>query len=113
MQPTTSVEVPVDIYESPMEVVIVMPLGGVEKSSIHLSLEQNVLHIRGERMAPHLKETLLPQQGNCFWWPFHKHIPLPEQVYFEKIHSELSPTNILTIIVPKVIIPETIPVHIL
>jgi len=35
-------------------------------------------------------------------------IDLPPQVYFDKIHSKLTPDNTLQIIVPKALVPEKI-----
>jgi hypothetical protein len=33
---------------------------------------------------------------------------LPAQIYFDKIHSKLTPENILQIIIPKATVPEKI-----
>jgi hypothetical protein len=49
-------------------------------------------------------------QDQCFWGSFEKKVELPESVYFDKIYSELSPENILTIVIPKLIVPETVSV---
>ncbi|MFZ5341419.1 MAG: hypothetical protein ACOZBL_02440 [Patescibacteria group bacterium] len=37
---------------------------------------------------------------------------MPQNVYFEKIHTRLSPENILIILVPKVVIPEKLKIEI-
>jgi len=79
------IEIPVDIFASPTEFVVVMPLWWVKKTSVSLK---------------------------CFWWPFHKRIELPANSYFNKIHSELSKDNILTVVVPKVFMPEELVVTI-
>lgn len=106
------IEIPVDIYDSATEFVVVMPLGGVEKSSVQLTLEQTQLTISGFRKKPTLKEILLPVAEECYRGSFTKNVELPANSYFNKIHSELTPDNILLVIVPKVIIPEKIMVHI-
>jgi HSP20 family molecular chaperone IbpA len=100
--------IPYDIYESPQELVLFLPLGGVRKESIHLSIKNYRLVIAWERIQPMIKETLLPLKESCYRGPIHQEIDLPPQVYFDKIHSKLSPDNILQVIIPKALIPERI-----
>ncbi len=107
----TQVDIPMDVYESTTELVVIMPLGGVAKRTIKLSLEGNNLTLTGERQKPSMKDTLMPIQEKCFRGTFAKVIALPSSVYFDRIHSELSRDNVLTIIIPKVIVPEKIMVH--
>jgi HSP20 family molecular chaperone IbpA len=97
-----------DIYSSNEELLIIIPLWGVEKSSINLSLETTNLIIKWNRSIPTVKDNLLPIQQDCFRWNFEKTIELPQNVYFDKIHSKLTNENILIIVVPKVVIPEKI-----
>jgi len=101
----TQVDIPVDIWESPQEIVVIMPLGGVKKSSLKVMLEGQRLLIVGEREKPQLGEKFVPILQECFWWEFNKEITLPLNVYFDKIVVQLSPENILKIIVPKIEIP--------
>lgn len=100
------VDIPVDIYNSNDEMVIVAPLGWVDKKSIDISLEKNVLFISWERKLPNFKENLMPMQQDCYWWVFNRAIELPQNIYFDKIHSKLTQENILMVIIPKIIIPE-------
>lgn len=100
--------IPYDIYESPQELVLFLPLGGVKKESLTLSIKDYKLVIRGERAQPILKDNLIPIKESCYRWPIHQEIDLPPQVYFDKIHSKLSPDNTLQVIVPKALIPEKI-----
>lgn len=99
-------EIPMDIHDSSHELVILLPLGWVAKESIKLELEKTTLHISGERKAPLLNEHFVVLQDQCFWGEFKKTIDLPTSVYFDKIQSKFLDTNILLIIIPKVIIPE-------
>lgn len=62
----THVAIPVDIYESPREIVIIMPLGGVQKKSIELYFDDFQLVIKGKRTLPKLKEDLVRQQDECY-----------------------------------------------
>lgn len=101
-----------DVYESPQEMVVLLPLWGAKKDSVILKCEWNSLHIVGTREHPPIKSSLTPLQEQCFWWDFKKEVHLPDNAAFDRIHSELSPENILTIIIPKVFVPEKIVVDI-
>lgn len=100
--------IPYDCYESPQEIVIIMPLGGVEKNSLEVKIENYRILIKGERKKAEIREDLIPVQEECYWGPIILEIDLPPQVYFEQIHSKLSKNNTLQIIVPKARIPEKI-----
>ncbi len=100
--------IPYDIYESPQEIVIMLPLGGVKKESLKLAIKEYRLVITWERIKPKLKEHLIPLKEECYRWSIDLIIDLPPQVYFDKIHSKLTPENTLQVIVPKALIPEKI-----
>ena len=101
-----NIQIPMDIYESDQELVILVPMWGVLKSSVKISLENTSLHLEGVREKPDIKDTLVEKQQQCFWWEFSKSIQLPNNVYFDKIHSKLTKDNVLVIVVPKVVIPS-------
>ncbi len=105
-----SIDVPMDLYQSAKEILIILPLGWVQKDSISIQLVGYELCIRGIRNCPVSREQYVLLRDQCFRWEFEKKIELPELLYFDKMYSELSPENILTIVIPKVLIPESIPV---
>jgi len=100
-----AIGIPMDIYESPREIVIIIPLGWVDKKSIELYFDYFILMLKGMRHRPLLKEDLMMQQEECYRWEFEQKIPLPPHVYFDRIHSEVTPDNILMITVPKALQP--------
>lgn len=108
MKSDFSPDIPYDMYESSQEIVIIMPLWGVKKESLKLKIEDYKLLIQWERTLASFKENLLPIKEECYWWQILQRIDLPAQIYFDKIHSKLSPENILQIIIPKALIPEKI-----
>ena len=103
--------IPYDMYESSQELLIIMPLGGVKKESLSLKIEDYKLLIEGERSNPEVKENLVSIREECYWGKLHQIIDLPAQIYFEKIHSKLTPENTLQIIIPKALVPEKIVVE--
>ena len=104
--------IPYDMYESSQELLIIIPLGGVKKESLSLKIEDYKLLIEGERSNPEVKENLVSVREECYWGKLHQIIDLPAQIYFEKIHSKLTPENTLQIIIPKALVPEKIVVEI-
>jgi len=100
--------IPYDIYESPQEIVIILPLGGVKKESLKLHIKDYRLVITGERIKPKVKDHLIPLKEECYRGPIDQVIDLPPQVYFDKIHSKLTSDNTLQIIVPKALVPDRI-----
>ncbi len=100
--------IPYDIYESPNEMVIVMPLGWVNKESIDISIDDYRLVIKWLREKIVLKDDCVPLKEDCYRGELEQKIDLPPQAYFDKIHSKLSIDNILQIVVPKSVVPEKI-----
>lgn len=105
-------EIPYDMYESNQEILIILPLGWVKKESLNLKIEDYRLIIRGERITPPIKESLSPIKEECYRGDVSLTIDLPAQIYFNKIHSKLTPENILEIVIPKAEIPKQIEVEI-
>jgi HSP20 family molecular chaperone IbpA len=104
------VDVPMDMYQSATEVLIVIPLWWVKKESIKINITGHILKVSWVRTLPMIADKYVPMQEQCFWGTFEKTITLPEKIYYEKIYSELSTDNILKIVVPKLITPETVAV---
>lgn len=108
----TNPYVPYDMYESEQEIVIIMPLWWVKKESLNLKIEDYKLLIQWERELIKLKDNLSPVKEECYRWNLEQRIDLPPQIYFDKIHSKLTPENILQIIIPKALVPEKITLEI-
>lgn len=98
--------IPYDVYESDAEIVVVVPLGGVSQDSIWIVLDKNKLIISWLRKKPHLKENLVPQKEDCYWWEFELQVQLPLTVKFEQIQPVLTKENVLVVTVPKYKLPE-------
>jgi len=101
-------EIPYDVYESPNEIVIVVPMWWVKKDSIDIQIKDYRLVISWCREKLQLKEDFIPLKESCYRWDVLLEIDLPPQSYFDKIHSKISADNILEIVVPKAMIPGKI-----
>jgi HSP20 family molecular chaperone IbpA len=105
-------KIPYDVYESPFEVAIILPLWWVKKESITLKIRYETIFITWQRTAPVLRKDFHPIQNACFWGDIDIAIDLPPESNYKSMTSNLSKENILTIIIPKNIIPEHIPLQI-
>ena len=102
------INIPYDIYESPNEMVVIMPLWWVKKDSLDITIQDYRLIIKWTRENIILKDDLIPLKEDCYRWEIQQVLDLPPQTYFDKIHRKLSSDNILQIIIPKAIVPEKI-----
>lgn len=46
MSSPAAITIPYDMYDTPQEFVIIMPLGGVRKDSVHISLGESEIIVR-------------------------------------------------------------------
>ena len=94
-------ELTVDVYKTDKEIVVRSPISGVEAEDIDVSIENDMLIIRGYREEPESsvkKEYLIKE---CFWGPFSKEIILPEEIDNSRVKASLK-NGILTIKLPIV-----------
>lgn len=108
----TKIDIPMDIYESAKELVVIIPLAGVDKKSLEMTMEDYRLMLKWVRHQPKLKDDLMSVRGDCYRGEFAQTIDLPVGVYLDRIHSKITQDNILMIIVPKIITPDKIRVEI-
>lgn len=90
-----------DVYETDKDVVIEMPLAGVKPEDVEISLQDNILTVRGE-----MKEEKEEKERNYYRkeirrGKFERSFSLPTEVKGEKATAE-SENGILRIILPKV-----------
>ena len=82
--------IPYDLYESPQEIILIMPLGGVNKETLEITVKDYRLLIKGERKKTNFKQTLIPLKEECYRGTIQQIIDLPPNIYFDKIH-EMTP----------------------
>jgi HSP20 family protein len=102
---------PVDVYETPEELLVVVEVPGVNPASIDLAVTDNVLTLRGTKDVGELPEPLLQVRERLFG-PFHRQITLPNEVDFDKAEADAS-QGVLKIRLPlrSAVKPRTIPVR--
>lgn len=108
-----SIAIPYDMYESHTHLLCVIPMGGVDKSSVMIKLRDHALHINATRHKPDLDHDFVRIQHECYWWSISCIIDLPTRIDYDGIESTLSSENILSIMIPKKSPPDSdIPVAI-
>ena len=90
---------PVDVFEDASKIVLVADLPGVEEKDLELSVDKNVLTVKGGRKSGELAQAthrrLERAQGN-----FSRAFTLPQTVDVENIRAELK-SGVLTLTLNK------------
>jgi HSP20 family protein len=90
----------IDVYQTPESLVVKSTIAGVKPDDIDISINNDLLTIRGKReMVEKIKdENYLFRE--CYWGSFSRSIILPVEVIPEKIDASLE-NGVLTVILPK------------
>lgn len=92
----------VDVYQTKENVVIKAPISGVDSKNLDVSIAEEVVEIRGERV----QETTVPAEDyyvqECYWGTFSRSIILPASVNADKAEASLK-NGVLIISIPKVV----------
>lgn len=97
--PEVEGELAVDIYQTENDLVILSAIAGVKPENLDITIEGDILTIRGEREKPEQEKGDYFVQ-ECYWGPFSRQIILPTEIDSEKIEAKLR-DGILTIRLPK------------
>lgn len=91
----------VDVYQTEKDIVIKSTIAGVKQDDIDISLNDDMITIRGIREPQEeiQKEDYFYQE--CYWGGFSRSIILPVEVRSDKAEAVLE-NGILTITLPKV-----------
>ena len=90
----------IDIYQDGDNLYVISPLAGVDPSTLDVSLDKDILTIRGERDDSHSAKREAYIYQECYWGRFSRSIILPLPVMADKISATLK-NNVLTVKLPK------------
>ena len=90
----------IDVYQTPKDIVVKSTIAGVKPDDIDISINNDMLTIRGKReLTDNVKdENYLYRE--CYWGSFSRSIILPVEIEPDKIEACLE-NGVLTIILPK------------
>jgi HSP20 family protein len=91
----------IDVYETPKDLVIKSTIAGVKPDDIDISINNDMLTIRGKREAEETIDSADYLYRECYWGAFSRSVILPVEVKAEKINAYLE-DGVLTVVLPKV-----------
>lgn len=94
-------ELAVDVYQTDKNIVIESAIAGIKPEDLDISIEDDVLVIKGKREARYEEQDKDYYYQECYWGEFLRRIILPEEVDSSSIEAELK-QGILTIKIPKI-----------
>ena len=93
-------ELAIDVYETENDIVVQSTIGGIKPEDLDISIENDMVTIRGNR------EHLVEEEGKnyiyqeCYWGSFARKIILPEEVDETRAKAAMK-NGVLTLIMPK------------
>lgn len=91
----------VDVYETDKELVVQSAIAGIKNDQIDVSLDNDILIIKGEREDPSKEKDKRYFLKECYWGSFSKEIILPREIDTSKIDAKVK-EGILTVRMPKI-----------
>ncbi len=93
-------ELVVDVFETGSDFVVSAAIAGVQIKDIDISLEKDMMVIKGNRCDPHEIPDKKYFYQECYWGPFSRKIILPENIDIDKADAQID-KGILTIKIPR------------
>ncbi len=90
----------VDVFQTQDKLIVKSTIAGVKPEDINISVENDVLTIRGSRKYDEQVSAEDYYYQECYWGNFSRSIVLPVPVDTEKIEATLK-NGVLTINMPK------------
>lgn len=90
----------IDVFQTPSSIVVKSTIAGVKPGDIDISINNDMLTIRGKR---EIQERISEDDyliKECYWGGFSRSIILPVEVDAEKIEANLD-NGVLTVTLPK------------
>lgn len=101
----------IDVYQTPDKLVIVSTIAGVKPEDIDITINNDMLTVRGkrERRKEIKDEDYL--YSECYWGSFSRSIILPVEIELEKINAVIE-NGVLTVTLPKAKITKKISIKV-
>ncbi len=93
-------ELVVDVFETGADFVVSAAIAGVQIKDLDISLEKDMMIIKGSRCDPHDHPDRKYFYQECYWGPFSRKIILPENIDVDKADAQMD-KGVLTIKIPK------------
>jgi HSP20 family protein len=90
----------IDVYQTPKTIVVKSTIAGVKPEDIDISINNDMLTIRGKREEKESIDNENYLYRECYWGSFSRSIILPVEIKAEGIEAILE-NGVLTVILPK------------
>jgi len=94
-------ELVVDVFETNSDFVVLAAIAGVQIKDLDISVEKEMMVIKGHRQDPHEDPGKKYFYQECYWGSFSRKIVLPENIDTEAAQAAMD-KGMLTIKIPKV-----------
>lgn len=99
LENSEELELPVDMYQTPTEIIIESLIAGSQLEDIFISIGYKNILIKGRRTIPQNKENYLYQE--IYWGTFSRSISLPSEIQIDLVEASSS-HGFLKIRLPKI-----------
>ena len=89
-----------DVFETNSDFVVLAAIAGVQIKDVDISLEKDMMVIKGNRQDPHNQPEKKYFYQECYWGPFSRKIILPENIDIDQADAQMD-KGVLTIKIPK------------
>lgn len=90
----------IDVFQTPKEIIIKSTIAGVGPENIDVSIDNDMVTIKGERKNSHEVSEEDYYYQECYWGAFSRSVILPVDVIADKAVAKLK-NGILTLRLPK------------
>lgn len=94
-------ELAIDVYETEDEFIIQSTIAGVKAEDLDISVEDDLITIRGSREQQKKEEKGKYLYQECYWGAFSRQVILPEKIDSNRIEAKIK-NGVLTLRLPKI-----------
>ncbi|MEK7124751.1 MAG: Hsp20/alpha crystallin family protein [Patescibacteria group bacterium] len=94
-------ELVVDVFETNSHFMVLSAIAGVQIKDLDISVEKEMMIIRGQRQDPHEHPEKKYFYQECYWGPFSRKIVLPENIDTDSAEASMD-KGVLLIKIPKI-----------
>jgi HSP20 family protein len=91
----------IDLYQTEDEIVVRSAIAGIKPEDLDISIEGDMVAIRGIREKPNEDEEKSYLYQECYWGPFSRELILSEEIDSARATAEMK-EGILTIRIPRI-----------
>lgn len=96
----TEGQLAIDVYQNASDVIVKAPIAGVKAEDIEISINDDVVTVKGQRKREKEVKTDDYYVQECYWGAFSRSVILPVGVNVDKSKAKLK-DGILTVTLPK------------